>query len=1416
MAQSDHSLVYPVNPRQLQDASRAYSNPRQVRSPSSSQIRKRIKITQKDGQKQPPSIKPDQERLIEEGLSLKMENNSFREENTRLKTRINQLDREIAKRDEFLDELRSQAGEKHYYVALKQGHLVSSLKQTVKELRFELKSREDELSKLRKTVKFTNISEIEAETEAYIEECNRLKRLLLESARPVSRGRMINSIDQAQGQIITKLNKEKLALEKNLQSAQEELARAKQREKTPVKEQKEASDLQAEISKVREDLTTKGKMVSQAEEKIRQQAATIKDTQEQLQAVVRERDTLRRRHNEVTDTLHELQARMALVESREIQSTLHFFVNKLASKKLSFVHMLQAFPGTGTFQDLVQRVEEARVVVPEQYWSALCKHYINDRGSVDFHRLITDVKPIKPKIRESALKFFTKKNAQKHTKESPVVQETDKTYSSREDISVENRFETGDLESDEGEQSESIGNLRINRSEVVSKRELMDESQSEHDPPAQDSEEYHEEEPEEVLSKRESMSKRGHLQVEVVEYNPSESLGSEPRESSAEGVDESERFPEETEIDRNPTAFDDQESISDRKIASERKAYEDLEQDFISSERNKLSEERSESIESKRDLPQSIVEKHSEVSSSPKSHQVFSRLESKIASQDESKLSAAPIDFSKGYESSSPKESKASTPKAIQFLSPKPSQSSESNRSKPESLTEDKGRSARSAKSSKVMSVREHTESSGKTPPESLELNGEQKSSVHSRKSSVSERRGQAVPSTLTHELTEPPAAEPTLPALPPDSPKSSSAAEVRSESDHSENRDDPSRKSSSGEEARPDSHHSANEYVENWGEDPGRSHSEKQSRSGSVSEEAFFEPPEESPSQVFNYPFSARDLDPAESAPIPVLPQPRNIVEGGDEEEDCPEVPVFPVEEQPPEQSSIEEPLTVQPLGSMLDALKGDFIATENTPPDNLKDSLQPHRSIDEESEPEIDEEYNADQPDFDEFFPELDESVQPDDEQSQRKASKSGSPKVTSHRSSSLSSSKGEPESPHIVALPVQSPPPPVSPPPDADSLHSSIPPEPIAENQPNDPSPPIEAEYPAPQIPSETGFPQVITLNDDEKPAETESDYVENPPENDLSAPQESAEVEKSSESEHLPVLEPSLHSSEEAVPNPEPDFFPVANTPKPIETIEPQTTDKFSPSLKTESAKGPIVDYQSLEGEKDHSSDSESKQTPAVIPPPPIDRKAPSESSKRSSVADPLIAKTRENIVLIASTLKSHDQSVREAFEDLAGWVSTADFLYGLRTLGIPDFPPEEFQLIVLSLAGNETGDMEIEDLERLFAVHGVPVRKRALSHISETTGVMQDLEASLKEELVRNDLEVLPGKPASPLSGSVRVTANPLSATGSVIEAIQGAQEGGPINEIEAQEVMTSEAEERKSSSNSDSFYEYAGEGSSRA
>ena len=59
-------------------------------------------------------------------------------------------------------------------------NLVQNLKNQVKELRTESKKKDEEITKIKRTLKSTNIQELEVEMKQYVDECTRLRHMLEE------------------------------------------------------------------------------------------------------------------------------------------------------------------------------------------------------------------------------------------------------------------------------------------------------------------------------------------------------------------------------------------------------------------------------------------------------------------------------------------------------------------------------------------------------------------------------------------------------------------------------------------------------------------------------------------------------------------------------------------------------------------------------------------------------------------------------------------------------------------------------------------------------------------------------------------------------------------------------------------------------------------------------------------------------------------------------------------------------------------------------------------------------------------------------------------------------------------------------------------------------------------------------------
>lgn len=115
-------------------------------------------------------ISIDKERLYIENMELKLKNQELNKAIIKFKAKIIQMERDKNKKSEIsLVENPSNSN-----------FLVHLLKKTIKDLKIELSNKENEITKFKKTLKYTKIIEMELEVKAYIDECTRLKHHLEE------------------------------------------------------------------------------------------------------------------------------------------------------------------------------------------------------------------------------------------------------------------------------------------------------------------------------------------------------------------------------------------------------------------------------------------------------------------------------------------------------------------------------------------------------------------------------------------------------------------------------------------------------------------------------------------------------------------------------------------------------------------------------------------------------------------------------------------------------------------------------------------------------------------------------------------------------------------------------------------------------------------------------------------------------------------------------------------------------------------------------------------------------------------------------------------------------------------------------------------------------------------------------------
>lgn len=114
-------------------------------------------------------------------MKLKLNMNTFKEENIKLKTKAQLYEKEIDKKDrliqELLEQMSTQTG-KGPKAKVNETHLIFALKKQIKEIKTECNQKDLELKQLRKNIKITRNQENEIEKKMYIDECSRLRRVL--------------------------------------------------------------------------------------------------------------------------------------------------------------------------------------------------------------------------------------------------------------------------------------------------------------------------------------------------------------------------------------------------------------------------------------------------------------------------------------------------------------------------------------------------------------------------------------------------------------------------------------------------------------------------------------------------------------------------------------------------------------------------------------------------------------------------------------------------------------------------------------------------------------------------------------------------------------------------------------------------------------------------------------------------------------------------------------------------------------------------------------------------------------------------------------------------------------------------------------------------------------------------------------
>lgn len=234
----------------------------------------------------PTYISIDKERLYEDNMALKLALNGLQVENTKIKTRLTQLEKELARKDDIIEEL--SVGEKspgHKYA-----HLVNNLKQAIKEGKIEMKAKDEEIYSLRRNIKSTKVKEMEIQIQELEGECRRLGHNLDEALNRHSNFGSVNEYDKKfNSDLVLSLKKENSELKANFSRVQEELRRFQQERvvdnekvKKGAVNSQQNSNLKLEIQKLRAQLEGSHKEARDRERQLNQDLVSEKKRVEEL------------------------------------------------------------------------------------------------------------------------------------------------------------------------------------------------------------------------------------------------------------------------------------------------------------------------------------------------------------------------------------------------------------------------------------------------------------------------------------------------------------------------------------------------------------------------------------------------------------------------------------------------------------------------------------------------------------------------------------------------------------------------------------------------------------------------------------------------------------------------------------------------------------------------------------------------------------------------------------------------------------------------------------------------------------------------------------------------------------------------------------------------------------------------------
>ena len=318
----------------------------------------------------PRKINQEKEKLYEQVIKLKLQMNSFKSENLKLRTQLKFLEKEQNEKEGIIENLVNnnevttigRLGNIGNSKKKSEAYLTTALKRQVKELKQELKDKDEEIQAYKKNFKNTKLTELDIELRSYMDECLRLRHLLedtVKSKDPLTDPDQVHKIEeqfQQQNSIINNLQSENEELQqvisqkesetlewRNLvEEYQKRINRLRPAAKDNKKLRKMNKEKKNELQRIRQELLllrskTSPDVKAKVDEMMRKQddlAGKMGNNKIKINTLKKDKNKLQEQRKELIDKIEELEnERDQLVQEIDEEASLKKKFEELYSEE---------------------------------------------------------------------------------------------------------------------------------------------------------------------------------------------------------------------------------------------------------------------------------------------------------------------------------------------------------------------------------------------------------------------------------------------------------------------------------------------------------------------------------------------------------------------------------------------------------------------------------------------------------------------------------------------------------------------------------------------------------------------------------------------------------------------------------------------------------------------------------------------------------------------------------------------------------------------------------------------------------------------------------------------------------------------------------------------------------------------------